>query len=115
MTDTSGSYISLGRTVRKLLKVRRVAKGPLLVGTDILLFLSIFTKRQASSPFEAMISAHLSMCQKDVRPAVQGNRARGGSLVGFLELRQAPGVYARVTTAMPIVNGSLFSEVRTLV
>ena len=40
---------------------------------------------------------------------------RGGSLMGFLELRQAPGVYSRVKTAMTILNGSLFSEVRTLV
>ena len=39
----------------------------------------------------------------------------GGSLMGFLELRQARGVYSRVTTGMPILNGSLFSEVRTLV
>ena len=44
---------------------------PLLVGTVILVFLSIFTKSQASSPFEAMNSAHLSMCQKVVRPSVQ--------------------------------------------
>ena len=36
-----------------------------------------------------------------------------GSLMGFLEVRQAPGVYSRVTTGMPILNGSLFSEVRT--
>ena len=28
-------------------------------------------KSQASSPFEAMNSAHLSKCQKDVRPSVQ--------------------------------------------
>ena len=54
-----------------LLKVRREAKRPLLVGTVILVFLSIFTKSQASSPFETMNSAHLSMCQKDVRPSVQ--------------------------------------------
>ena len=40
---------------------------------------------------------------------------RGGSLMGFLELRQARGVYTRVTTGMHILNGSLFSEVRTLV
>ena len=40
---------------------------------------------------------------------------RGGSLMGFLELRQTRGVYSRVTTGMPILNGSLFSEVRTLV
>ena len=40
---------------------------------------------------------------------------RGGSLMGFLELQQAGGVYSRVTTGMHILNGSLFSEVRTLV
>ena len=37
----------------------------------MLVFLSVFTKSQAPSPFEAMNSAHLSMCQKDVRPALQ--------------------------------------------
>ena len=58
-------------TVRTLLKVRREAKRPLLVGTVILVFLSIVTKSQASSPFEAMNSVHLSMYQKDVRPSVQ--------------------------------------------
>ena len=51
--------------------MRREAKLSLLVGTVILVFLSIFTKSQASSPFEAMNSAHLLMCQKDVRPSVQ--------------------------------------------
>ena len=71
MTDSSESYTRLGRTLRTLLKVIREAKHPLLVGTGILVFLSIFTKSQASSPFEAMNSAHLSMCQKDVRPSVQ--------------------------------------------
>ena len=30
-----------------------------------------FHESQATSPFEAMNSAHLSMCQKDVRPSVQ--------------------------------------------
>ena len=61
----------LGRKIQTLLEVRREAKRPLLVGTGILAFLSIFTKSQASSTFEAKISAHLSMCQKDVRPSVQ--------------------------------------------
>ena len=51
--------------------MRREAKRPLLVGTVILVFLSIFTKSQASSPFEAMNSAQLSMYQEDVRPSVQ--------------------------------------------
>ena len=49
----------------------REAKPLLLVGTFILVFLSIFTKSQASSPFEAMNSVQLSMCQKDVRPSAQ--------------------------------------------
>ena len=39
-----GKLNKLGRTVRTLLKVRREAKHPLLVGTVILVFLSIFTK-----------------------------------------------------------------------
>ena len=38
---------------------------------------------------------------------------RGGSLMSFLELRQAPGVYSRVTAGMANWNSALFSEVRT--
>ena len=38
---------------------------------------------------------------------------QGGSLMGFLELGQGPGVYSGVTTGMPILNGTLFSEVST--
>ena len=51
--------------------MRREAKRSLLVGIVILVFLSIFTKSQASSPFEARNSVHLSTCQKVVRPSVQ--------------------------------------------
>ena len=40
---------------------------------------------------------------------------RGGSLMGFLELRQARELYSRVTTGMPFLIGNLFSEVWTLV
>ena len=47
------------------------AKRPLLVSTGMLVFLSIFTKSQASSPFEALNSAHLSKSQMDARPSVQ--------------------------------------------
>ena len=57
--------------MQTLLGVRWEAKRPLLVGTVILVFVSIFTKSQASSPFEALNSAHLSKCQRDVRPSVQ--------------------------------------------
>ena len=61
----------LGRKIQTLLEVSREAKCPLLVGTVILVFLSIFSKSQASSPFEALNSAHLSKSQKDVRPSVE--------------------------------------------
>ena len=61
----------LGRKIQTLLEVSREAKHPLLVGTVILVFLSIFTKRNESSPFEALNSAHLSKSQMDVRPSVQ--------------------------------------------
>ena len=47
------------------------AKCPLLVGTVILVFLSIFRKSQASSSFEALNSVKLSKSQMDVRPSVQ--------------------------------------------
>ena len=43
----------------------------LLFGTVILVLISIFTKSQALSTFEAMNSAHISMCSKDVRPSFQ--------------------------------------------
>ena len=47
------------------------AKLSFLVGTVILVFLSIFTKDQASLPFETLNSAQLSNSQMDVRPSVQ--------------------------------------------
>ena len=61
----------LGRKIQTFLEVSREAKRPLFVGTVILVFLSIFTKSQASPPFEALNSAHLSKSQMDVRPSVQ--------------------------------------------
>ena len=71
MTDTSLSYTMFGRKTQTLLEVSQEAKRPLLVVTVILVFLSIFTKSQSSSPFEALSSAQLSMSQMDVRPSVQ--------------------------------------------
>ena len=50
----------LGKKIQTLLDVIQEVKRPLLVGTVILVFLSIFTKSQALSPFEALNSAHLS-------------------------------------------------------
>ena len=61
----------LGRKIQTLHDVRREAKRPLLVGTVILVFLSIFTKTHASSPFESLNSEHLSKSQIDVKPSVQ--------------------------------------------
>ena len=61
----------LCRKIQTLLEVRPEAKRPLLVGRAILVFLSIFTKSQASSPFEALNSAHLSKSQMDMRPSLQ--------------------------------------------
>ena len=61
----------LGRKTQTLLDVSREAKLPLLVGTVILVFLSIFRKSQASSAFESLNSARLSKSQMDVRPSVQ--------------------------------------------
>ena len=51
--------------------MRLEAKCPLLVGTVMLVFLSIFTKSQASWPIEALNSVHLSKCERHVRPHVQ--------------------------------------------
>ena len=61
----------LGRKIQTLLDVSQDAKRPLLVGRVILVFLSIFTKTQASSPFEVLNSAQFSKSQMDVRPSVQ--------------------------------------------
>ena len=61
----------LGRKIQKLLEVSTEAKRPLLFGTVILVFLSIFMKSPSSSPFEALNSAYLSKSQMDVRPSVQ--------------------------------------------
>ena len=61
----------LGRKIQTILDVSREPKCPLLVGRVILVFPSIFTKSQASSPFEALNSAHILKSQMDVRPSVQ--------------------------------------------
>ena len=67
-----------------LLEVRWETEGNFLVVIVILGFLSIFKKSQASSPFEALNSAHLSRCQRDVRPLVQ--------------MRWRPRAFSRVST-----------------
>ena len=64
--------------------MRRENECHFLVCTVILGFLSIFKKSQAPSPFEALNSAGLSSCQRDVRPPVQ--------------MRRRPRAFSRVST-----------------
>ena len=63
MTDTSSIETRLSRIIQMLLEVRWETKCPFLVSTEILGFLSIFKKSQASSPFEALNTTGLSSCQ----------------------------------------------------
>ena len=60
-----------GRKIKMLLAVNQETQRRLLIDTVILVFLSMFTKSQASSPFEALNSVQLSKSQMDVRPSVQ--------------------------------------------
>ena len=83
--DTSGTWTTLGRTIRTLLEVRQETEVHFLVRTVILGFLSIFKKSQASSPFEALNSVCLSRCQRDVISPVQ--------------MRRIPTSFSRVSTA----------------
>ena len=53
----------LVRIIQTLLEVGWETKRPFLVSTEILGFLSIFKKSQASSPFETLNSMSLSRCQ----------------------------------------------------
>ena len=71
MKDTSGIFSRLGREIRTLLEVRRETQVTFLFATVILGFLTILRKSQASSPFEALNSVCLSVCQSDVRTPVQ--------------------------------------------
>ena len=70
MRDTSGITSRLSRAIQMLFEMRRETEGPFLLATVILVFLSIFKKSQASSPFEALDSVCLSRCQRYVRPPV---------------------------------------------
>ena len=75
MMDTSGISTRLGRTIQTDLELRQETEVHFLVGTMILLFLSILKKSQASSPLEALNSVCLSRCQRDVIPLVQRRRS----------------------------------------
>ena len=64
MRDNSGIASRLGMAIWTLLDVTQENQGPFLVETVILGFLSIFKKRQASSPFETLYSGCLLKCQR---------------------------------------------------
>ena len=74
LRDNSGISSKLGGETQTLLDVRRDTKGPFLVATLILGNLSVFSKSQGSSPLEALNSACLSSCQRDLRPPLQMRR-----------------------------------------
>ena len=84
MRDTSGIPLRLGRALRMLLEVSLGTKGPFLVATVILGFLSIFKNSHSSSPFKALNSVCLSRCQRDVRTPVQ--------------MRQGPRAFSSMST-----------------
>ena len=63
MRDTSVIYTRLGRIIYTLLEVRWETKCPFLVSTEILGFLSIFKKSQASTAFDALNSTSFLRCQ----------------------------------------------------
>ena len=63
-TATSGNLTRFGRIIQTLLEVRWETKPPFLVSTEILGFLSILKKCQASAPFEALKSNGLWRCQR---------------------------------------------------
>ena len=71
MKDTSGISMRLGRGIQTLFEVIWETEGAFLVATVIFVFLSIFKKSQATSPFEALNSACIARVQRDVRPPVQ--------------------------------------------
>ena len=70
--------------MRMLLEERQETEVHFLVGPEIFVFLSIFKKSQASSPYEALNSVCLSRVQRDVRPPVQ--------------MRRKPLAFSRVST-----------------
>ena len=83
MRDTSRISSRLGRGIGMLLEVRQETQGPFPVATGILGFLCIFKRSQASSPFEALNSPCLLMCQTWQLP---------------VEMRQGPRAFSRVST-----------------
>ena len=77
MRDTSGVSSRLDRAIRTLYDVRRWTQDPFPIATEIMGFLSIFKRSQASSLFGALKSTCLSSCQREVRPPVEKGQGIG--------------------------------------
>ena len=73
-----------GRTIRTLLEVKWEFRSLFLFDTEILRFLTVLEKCQASSKFEAVKSPCLSSCQRHVRP--------------HFEMKWRPTAFCRVPT-----------------
>ena len=89
--NTSGFSSQLGRAIGSPLVVRRETQCPFPVATVILGFLLIFKNSQASSPFEALNSACLLRCQRDVRP---------------VQMRLGPRAFSSISTGDPDIPSS---------
>ena len=82
--DTSSISWRLGSEIGTILEVRRETHGPFPVATRIWGLDSIFNGSHGSSPFEALNSVCLSLCQRDMSPPV--------------EMRRGPRAISRVST-----------------
>ena len=74
------------------LEVKEETDFHFLVGKVILGFLFVFKKSKASSPFEALNSVCLLMCQSDMIPPVQ--------------MRRRPTAFSRVSTGDSDIQSS---------
>ena len=94
--------------------MRQDIKSQFLAGTVILGFLSIFKKSQAPSPFEALNSTQLSMCERDLRPPVQMmGRPRAFSMVSIRDSDIPSSSEMNNETALKALQGNpAFSLVR---
>ena len=90
--DTSRISSRFGRPIAMLLEGRQETQDHFPVASGILSFLSICKRSQAWSPFEALTSACLSRCQRDVRPPV--------------ELKPSSGAYSNISTGYSDIPSS---------
>ena len=87
----------LGRAIRTPFKVTQETQCPFPVSTGLLVFLTIFKRMQALSPFEALSSTCVLRCQRDMRPPVEMRR----------ELRLSVGSPHGIQTSFHLVRWKL--------